>query len=218
MSLHSLISFGYEEQHDYDISESADDVLLVGGQMQSNLASMWAPKMVGTDVVMRLPNSKAKDSDTAHATEFQCHKFILAARSDVFKGMFSHQMKETLTGYVDMPKMHPSTLKAVLRYIYTEQVNDKDVDLHLLAAAEQFDLEELKDTCATELSNQLTVKNATHVFVQAKMYRSEILAKAALYFIAENCPKVKKSDSWKEYQDPELFEMFAETLALSTQS
>ena len=218
MSIHSLLNFGYEELHDSDISEPADDVFMVGGQMQSNLASMWAPKMIGTDVVMRLPNSKAKDSDTAHVTEFQCHKFILAARSNVFKGMFSHQMKETLTGYVDMPKMHPSTLKAVLRYIYTEQVNEKDVDLHLLAAAEQSDLEELKDTCATELSNQLTVKNATYVFVQAKMYRSETLAKAALDFIAENYPKVKKSDSWKEYQDPELFEMFAETLAWTTQS
>ena len=210
MSFSHFLKLEIEEQHDPEI--------LVGGQMESCLASMWAPNMIGTDVVMRLPNSKVKDSDTTHVTEFQCHKFILAARSKVFEAMFSHQMKETLTGHVDMHKMHPSTLKALLRYIYTNQVNAKDVDLHLLAVAEQFDMEELKDACATELSNQLTVKNATYLFIQAKMYRTEILAEAALEFIAENYPKVKKSDSWREYQHPELFQMLAETLALTTQS
>ena len=193
---------------------SANDVVLVGGLMQYGLALMWAPSMIGTDVVMRVPNSKTKSWNLAHVTEFQCHKFILAARSKVFRAMFSHQMKETLTGFIDFPEMHITTLKAILRYIYTEQVLDKDVDLHLLAAAEQFDLEELKITCATKLSNQITVKNAAYMFVKARMYRSELLAKAALDFIAESYTKVKKSESWKEYQSPELYEMLAETLAL----
>jgi len=33
---------------------------------------------------------------------FPCHKFVMAARSDVFRAMFSHDMKESIESKVEV--------------------------------------------------------------------------------------------------------------------
>lgn len=56
---------------------------------------------------------------SANGREFKAHKAILAARSPMFRGMFSHDMKETKYNRVDVPDVDPDVLQEMLRFIYT---------------------------------------------------------------------------------------------------
>ena len=64
-------------------------------------------------------------------TLFRCHKFILAARSDFFKGCFSHNFKETVTSVVDLPDAPVSAVETLLKFIYTDEVSQDEVDVDL---------------------------------------------------------------------------------------
>jgi hypothetical protein len=184
-----------------------------GGEMASQLASMWPDNMSGTDVVLRVANSKIQDEENPNITEVKCHKFILAARSPVFETMFTIPMKEKATNIVHFPTIHPDTLMVFLKFIYTGRVDPTDVDMALLDMANQYDIGALHDYCALVMCRHLTIKNAVNIYLAAMAYRSNSLAQAALDFITIYFPKVRKTKDWKQNQGAKLSEMFAHTLS-----
>ena len=62
------------------------------------------------------------------------------------------------------------------------------------------------------------MENAVNIFVAAKRYRAETLAKGALDVIADNFSKVKNTEGWSQNSGPELFEMLAHSLTIKNQS
>ena len=46
---------------------------------------------------------------------FPCHRFIMASRSDVFKAMFSHNMKESQERRVTVEDASPTVVKQFLK-------------------------------------------------------------------------------------------------------
>ena len=94
--------------------------------------------------------------------QFPAHKGILAARSPVFSAMFQHPSKEKMTGVVDVPDIEPDVFKELLRYIYTGEVpwNRMDeVAAGLLAAADKYLLEKLKNACEEHLTDRISPAN-----------------------------------------------------------
>ena len=94
--------------------------------------------------------------------QFPAHKNILAARSPVFSAMFQHPSKEKMTGVVDVPDIEPDVFKELLRYIYTGEVpwNRMDeVAAGLLAAADKYLLEKLKNACEKHLTDRISPAN-----------------------------------------------------------
>lgn len=54
---------------------------------------------------------------------FECHRMVLAARSDVFRAMFEcKESKEWKTGSMEIVDVEKDTVKAMLGYIYTDKV------------------------------------------------------------------------------------------------
>ncbi len=50
--------------------------------------------------------------------EFPVHRFVLSARSEVFKAAFAHnETEEGKTGQIVIEDLKPSTLQALIRYI-----------------------------------------------------------------------------------------------------
>jgi len=56
--------------------------------------------------------------------EFHCHKFLLAARSEVFAAMLRHEFLEKQNSRVDVKEIDGETMELLLSYIYTGQVTD----------------------------------------------------------------------------------------------
>ena len=56
--------------------------------------------------------------------EFHCHKFILAARSEVFAAMLRHEFLEKQSSRVDVKEIDAETMELLLNYVYTGRVSD----------------------------------------------------------------------------------------------
>jgi hypothetical protein len=73
--------------------------------------------------------------------KFACHKAILAVRSNVFSAMFNMvESSENQTGVVKVNDINGKTMKSLLKYIYQDRVEEEDVDVDLLLAADKYDL------------------------------------------------------------------------------
>ena len=60
----------------------------------------------------------------ADKREFHCHKFMLAARSEVFAAMLRHEFLEKQNSRVDVKEIDGETMELLLNYIYTGRVSD----------------------------------------------------------------------------------------------
>jgi speckle-type POZ protein len=89
-----------------------------------------------------------------------CHKFILAARSPVFRAMLKINMKEAKQGSADVPDFDSKIMREVLRFIYCGFVFDIDeMSQDLVFAAEKYELEGLKKLCIDNMISMLSSAN-----------------------------------------------------------
>ena len=122
---------------------------------------------------------------------FDCHQNILASRSQVFKMMFESNMKEKLTGSVEVKNMDHKVFEDLLKYIYTgEAPSIGDHTEELLAAADQYQLEKLKELCEAKLCPKLDVPNCIDLLVLGDLYHAITLKTAALKFVSKNITQI----------------------------
>ena len=119
--------------------------------------------------------------------EFNCHKVILAGRSTVFKAMFSNDLKEKRSSKVVIEDLEENTVTELIHYIYSGQVrNLNDQAIKLIAAADKYDLRELKETCESYLLDRISKGNVCDIMIVAYLHNSNILENAAFQFVTEN--------------------------------
>jgi len=130
---------------------------------------------------------------------FKCSKFMLTARSRVFKAMFQHDTMENQTNVVNIEDIEPKVLEEMLLYIHTgDSPNIKDLAKELLAAADYYQLDELKNRCQSYLSDALDTDNAISILILSDKYSASNLKKDALKFISENMKSISASSDWKK--------------------
>ena len=109
---------------------------------------------------------------------FDCNKAILAARSNVFKTMFEQDMLESKTGEVLVKDVKPEVMEQVLRFIYTDEVDNTALELmarELFAAGNKYELDGLKKLCETSVGQSIDEDNAIELLGFAKLYSLEDL-------------------------------------------
>ncbi|CAM0148159.1 unnamed protein product [Urochloa decumbens] len=130
---------------------------------------------------------------------FVAHKYVLAARSPVFKAaFFGGPMKENAATRVRIHDIEPRVFEAMLHFIYTESVPDIDspkdkmvMAQHLLVAADRYALERLKSVCEHDLRMRVNKNTAVTTLVLAEQHGCPLLKEACLKIL-------KSSDSYKE--------------------
>jgi len=132
--------------------------------------------------------------------EFHCHKFMLAARSEVFAAMLRHEFQEKQTSRVDVKEIDSETMELLLSYIYTGHVSDfKNVSVvELFKAADRYRLDHLKQMCEEELVNRVEPTNAADILSLAHKYNAQPLKSFALTMISKNVEEVLRTPGWKE--------------------
>ena len=141
---------------------------------------------------------------------------ILAARSPVFAAMLQHDMKEAAENRVIIDGIEPDIIQALLRFIYTDQV-DLTVDnaAALLSAANRYFLDLLKWKCEKFLAQDLSLKNCCERFILADAQDAPNLKKVAGNIIRKSSAELKKTEGWKKMMKkarPELLREIIDTL------
>lgn len=135
----------------------------------------------------------------SNSVEIPCHKFMLAKKSDVFDAMFSHNFQETKSNRVVITDLEPDAVIEMLRYIYTNRVQSlEQVNRSLLAAADKYNIQDLKEICERSLCDSMTVENVSCLLLFARDRFSENLKRKSIDFITRNVHAVTHSPGWKE--------------------
>jgi len=184
-----------------------DDKLVVKSDV-SMLASVTAT----AGVIPAPPSTLAADlatiqfdsafSDVTLKTKgrsFRAHRVILAARSPVFRAMFSHNMQETKSNEVIIKDIEGDVLEELIRFIYTNKVNDvAKIARPLLAAADKYALESLKTMCESALISQMTVEDVADTLVLSDLHGCNHLKEAALSTIRRIPDKIVQTTGWDQ--------------------
>jgi len=128
---------------------------------------------------------------TCEDKEFHCHKNILTCRSPVFKAMLESNMKEKLTGRIEIENIKLAVCEDLLRYVYCgEAPNINSHAEELFSAANLYQLEELKKLCELKLSSSVDVDHCINLLILGELHQAPILKDAALDFVSKNLQRI----------------------------
>ncbi|KAL3834021.1 hypothetical protein ACJIZ3_008757 [Penstemon smallii] len=131
---------------------------------------------------------------------FKAHKLILAARSPVFKAQFFGLVGDTNVTHFELEDIEPSIFKAMLQFIYSDSLPNFDEIIgststtstsaimmqHLLAAADRFALDRLKQLCEAKLCEKVSADTVATTLSLAEQHRCPQLKSICLKFAATN--------------------------------
>ncbi|KAJ4777612.1 BTB/POZ and MATH domain-containing protein 2 [Rhynchospora pubera] len=126
----------------------------------------------------------------------RAHKYILAARSRVFKAQFFGPMEGKKKGSIKVKDMEASIFEAMLHFIYSDSESLPVFDevegnrpatvalaQHLLVAADMYGLERLKRVCEKKLYEFLDVDNLATTLALAVQHYCSDLKDACMHFV-----------------------------------
>ena len=137
-------------------------------------------------------------------TKFKVHKLILATRSSVFKAMFNSiaDNKESQNGQVKVPDIDPVTMKALLKFIYTDFVSKNDITMALFYASDKYDLKKLTTFCEKVLMNHFDTENVIDILIECQdCLTAKNIEESAKAFIVENVGQIVKTPSWNDLME-----------------
>lgn len=96
----------------------------------------------------------------------RAHKLILAACSDYFKAMFANNTTEDCEGRVDLKNVEPQTIRAIIDFYYSGQIEITEENFYsLLMAASRFQFKTVQDICEEFASIHLSAANCLGVAI-----------------------------------------------------
>ena len=118
--------------------------------------------------------------------EIKSHKIVLAAASPVFEAMFQEGAEEHGDNYV-IEDIESEVFEEFLRFFYTGQVDNLGgIVSDLLALAERYEVQPLKEICIKHMAENISVDNAIEVLTSAVRFSVAQAKSSALDFIRRN--------------------------------
>ncbi|XP_043479797.1 speckle-type POZ protein-like [Leptopilina heterotoma] len=146
---------------------------------------------------------------TVGKKKYTAHKNILSSRSPVFAQMFKGKKKEDLTSLVKISDIRPAVFENLLRFIYTDKVqNLSKIAFDLYVAAQKYQLEKLKTICINNLNSNLSTETVLKVLKLADMKSILKLKNICLERLNSDLKAVKETTEFAEFVEkyPHLFE------------
>jgi len=206
--------------------------LTIGGSQKINLAGYKRSNNSGK--IPKLKENPMRDFEFAFQNKnlsdvkivcgdriFDCHRIILSSRSLVFRAMFLHGMAEAQTKRVEIKELQPEVVNTMLKFIYTGKMKIDSTDFpptkpeELLAAADMYDLENLKLICEEILCKSLEISNCIKMLVLADMHNARNLYEQAMKLVIGNINDLIHSTAWREklMKNPSLMTEVMEYMA-----
>ena len=121
-------------------------------------------------------------------------------------------------GQIHLQKFEKGTIQHMLKFIYSDKVDNAIIDMDLLAIANYLGLETLQVLCERELCNQLDVSNALDAWMNAYMFSRPHFEEICEKYISSKWKEVQCSDSFSRLkkENPEgMLELTVKMLNLS---
>ncbi|GIY39906.1 TD and POZ domain-containing protein 5 [Caerostris extrusa] len=187
--IESVRNFGADYQKEMIETELKPKVLYNHDDLLDDLKSLYRDETL-SDMKLRT------DTET-----FRVHAAILSARSEVFKAMFTTEMKETLNRHVYIPDVDNDTLRRMILYLYTDHLEGLEWESAslLYAAADKYAIHSLRKKCSVLLRNAFSFSNACNILKLADSHGDEELKQAIQDYILANDEDVINSSEWEHF-------------------
>ena len=120
--------------------------------------------------------------------------------SPVFEAMFQEGYKEHEDNYVNIEDMDSDVFEVFLRYLYSGQVDKlEEMFTVLLAAADKYDVQPLREICIQHMAKNISVDNAVDMLALADRHSVESVKSLALQFIKFNFTDFVKTKFWASF-------------------
>ena len=122
--------------------------------------------------------------------EYECHRAVLAACSDYFRAMFTHDMLELKQQRIIMYSLQ-NELKDIIHFMYTGEINTQQIEIdHYLAIAVYYQINLLIDVCIESLVSQLDINSCCNSAYIAHELSLMSLKEPVHRFISQNIHKL----------------------------
>ena len=128
--------------------------------------------------------------------EIKCHRLILSVRSKVLKAMVDPATNEG--NIIHMKDFDTKSIRNMLRFMYSDNVKDEDIDMELLTVANYCQLEALQIVCERKLCNELDATNALEAWIGADLLKRSTFKEICTTFICGKWSDVQKTDSYSQ--------------------
>jgi len=122
--------------------------------------------------------------------EIPCHRFILAVRSSVFRKLFEE--KKSSEGLRISIGASTMAVMALVRYMYTDAIENDDISEDLIDLADKYNMGELKEYCLPIFIEQINSDNCLRMYVYGYRHQFHEVESAAFKILDEN---------WKLYEN-----------------
>jgi len=122
--------------------------------------------------------------------EYECHRAVLAACSDYFRAMFTHNMLELKQERIIMYILQ-NELQNIIHFMYTGEINTQQIEIdHYLAIAVYYQINQLIDVCVEILVSQLDINSCCDSAYIAHELSLLSLKEPVHRFISQNIHKL----------------------------
>jgi speckle-type POZ protein len=135
--------------------------------------------------------------------EFNAHRCILAAHSEVFEKMLDSPMKESelMRIQLDFPG---NVVKELLNYLYSGTCLFENLEVDLFKISHMYGVSSLMAVCENIMIDNLTVENASKSLWFAKQYGIGLLYEAAADLLSFNVAEAKLSNDFQNFIEPDM--------------
>lgn len=130
--------------------------------------------------------------------EIKAHKNILASRNEYMHSILTNDMLESKKNVIEIPDFDIATFKVFLEYLYTGIVKNDDITLELLAMADKFLDQSLKDKCDNFFCRNINFDNAIELLLFANTHSYPNMEMRALTYIGDRIIEFAKLPEFEE--------------------
>ena len=128
------------------------------------------------------------------------HKFILFARSEYFRRMFTSGYRESTDATITIGDVRHEVFTCVLSFLYTGKPKEIDPEMavEVMGVANLYSIEPLKRLCADLITRSVCVQNVATVLQAADTYQVMHLRQHCINFMVEHFAEVVRTEGFKE--------------------
>lgn len=133
------------------------------------------------------------------------HRSFLAACSPYFRALFTSNMKESTSAFVDIRGISDQTFKLIINFMYTGEIALSETNItDIYPAARLFQLELLQKICCDYFLNQLCASNCLGIWRYACTFSDSHLERCSWTYLCSNFVEVAKNEEFLNASKSEI--------------